>query len=51
MGRPRKSRAKKQSEQVVLYLTPAEKKKLNAAAERAGLPVATFARIHAMGAT
>ena len=50
-GRPRKPRAKKQSEQVVIHLTPAEKKKLNAAADRAGLPVATFARMHAMQAT
>ena len=50
-GRPPKPRAKKQSELVVLHLTPAEKKKLDAAAERAGLPVATFARMHAMQAT
>ena len=51
MGRPCKPRAKKQSEKVVLCLTPAEKKQLDAAAARAGLPVATFARIHTMQAT
>jgi uncharacterized protein (DUF1778 family) len=51
MGRPCKPRAKKQSENVVLRLTPSEKKRLDAAAERAGLPVATFARIRAMQAT
>ena len=43
-GRPRKPRAEKQSALVVIHLTPAEKKKLEAAARRADLPVATLAR-------
>jgi hypothetical protein len=36
---------------VVLHLTPAEKRKLDAAARRAGLPVATLARLRAIGET
>jgi len=45
VGRPKKSRAKKQSIRVVLHLTPEEKKRLDVAAMRAGLPVATLARL------
>jgi hypothetical protein len=48
MGRPRKSAALKQSVKVVLHLTPAEKRKLDAAAARMSLPVATAARIRAL---
>lgn len=48
MGRPRKSASKKQSVRVVLHLTRAEKRLLDAAASRAGLPVATVARLYAM---
>jgi hypothetical protein len=50
MSRPRKPRTKKQSICVVLHLTPAEKKRLDAAAARAGLPVATVARLYTMQA-
>lgn len=50
MGRPRKSRVDKQSCKVVLHLTLAEKKRLDAAARRAGLPVATAVRRYAMRA-
>jgi len=46
-GRPPKSAATKQSAKVVLHLTPAEKKRLDAAAARAKLPVATPARLRA----
>jgi hypothetical protein len=45
MGRPRKSSAQKRSVRVVLLLTTAEKRQLEAAAARAHLPVATFARL------
>jgi len=48
MARPRKPRVDKQSCKVVLHLTPAEKKRLEAAAARSGLPVATVARLYAM---
>ena len=50
MSRPHKPRASKQSVVVVLHLTPAEKKKLEALAKQAGLPVATLARLRAVGA-
>ncbi len=49
MGRPRKLQGQKQSIRVVLYLTPAEKKRLDALARQAGLPVATLARLRAVG--
>jgi hypothetical protein len=48
MARPRKPRAIKQSVVVALHLTPAEKKLLDAAALREGLPVATIARLYAL---
>jgi hypothetical protein len=48
-GRPPKSAATKQSAKVVLHLTPAEKKRLDAEAARAKLPVATLARLRAVG--
>jgi hypothetical protein len=48
MGRPRKSVSKKQSVRLVLHLTLADKKILDDAAKRAGLPVATVARLYAM---
>jgi len=51
MARPRKRRADKQSICVVLHLTPDEKKKLDAAARRADLPVATLARRRALEMT
>lgn len=44
MARPRKSRSDKRSASVTVYLTPSEKKRLDAASERAKLPVATLAR-------
>ena len=50
MARPRKPTAQKQSVKVVLHLTPAEKRLLDAAAGRAGLPVATMVRIGALEA-
>ena len=50
MARPRKSRIDKQSVRVVLHLTMAEKKRLDAEATRAKLPVATLARLRAVGA-
>jgi hypothetical protein len=50
MARPRKSRATKQSVKLVLSLTPAEKKRLEAAAAKDRLPVATAARLYAMRA-
>ncbi len=49
MGRPRKLQGQKQSIRVVLYLTQAEKKRLDALARQAGLPVATLARLRAVG--
>ena len=49
MARPRKAPAKKQSVKVVIHLTPAEKRRLDAAAERVGLPVATLARQRTIG--
>ena len=48
MARPRKTRIEKRSARVVLQFTPGEKKRLEAVAERAGLPVATAARVFAM---
>lgn len=48
MVRPLKSHTAKQSVVVVLHLTPAEKKRLAAAAARDGLPVATVARLYVM---
>lgn len=48
MSRPLKSRASKQSVRVVLHLTPAEKKRLDAAAIKVGLPTATVARLYAL---
>lgn len=48
MARPRKSRASKQSVRVVIHLTRAEKKRLDAAATKSGLPVATVARLYAL---
>ena len=50
MARPRKPAAQKQSVKVVLHLTPAEKRQLDAAAARAGLPVATLVRLSALEA-
>jgi len=50
VARPRKPAAAKQSAKVVLHLTPAEKRKLAAAAARAGLPVATTTRLLALRA-
>jgi hypothetical protein len=50
MARPRKKLIEKRSVDVVLHLTPAEKKRLDAAAARAGLPVATVARLYTMRA-
>jgi hypothetical protein len=50
MARPRKSRATKQSAKVVLHLTLAEKKRLEVAAAKDRLPVATAARLYAMRA-
>ena len=50
MSRPRKPRATKQSVVVALHLTAAEKKRLDAAALREGLPVATVARLYTMRA-
>jgi len=47
MGRPPKPAAEKQSMKVVLHLTPAEKKRLDRAAARAKVPVATLARLRA----
>lgn len=49
MSRPRKPRVSKQSVRVVLHLTVAEKKRLDEMAREAGLPVATFARLRAIG--
>jgi hypothetical protein len=49
MARPRKAAASKRSATVVLYLTPAEKRQLESLARQAGLPVATFARLRALG--
>lgn len=49
MARPRKPRAEKQSILVAIHLTPAEKKKLDSAAKKAGLPVATLARFRVTG--
>jgi hypothetical protein len=49
MPRPRKSKVEKQSVVVVLHLTLAEKKKLDVLAKQAGLPVATLARLRAVG--
>ena len=48
MARPRKTKVDKQSVVVVLHLTLADKKRLDAAAARAGLPVATAARLYAL---
>lgn len=48
MSRPRKTRVQKQSAKVVLHLTLAQKKQLDAAADRIGLPVATVARLYVM---
>jgi len=48
MGRPCKPHAEKQSVRIILNLTPAEKKRLDAAARRAGLSVATVARLYTM---
>jgi hypothetical protein len=48
MARPRKSRVDKQSVRVVLHLTLAEKRKLDALAAKMGLPVATAARIRVL---
>ena len=48
MARPRKPRSDKQSAQVVLYLTPGEKKRLTVAANRAKLSVATLARLRVL---
>ncbi len=45
MGRPRKPRVDKQSVRVVLNFTLAEKKRLDEMARKAGLPVATLARL------
>jgi|HubBroStandDraft_1064217.scaffolds.fasta_scaffold110988_4 hypothetical protein len=45
MVRPLKPRDEKQSVRLILNLTRDEKKQLDAAAARAGLPVATFARL------
>jgi hypothetical protein len=50
MSRSRKPVAHKQSIKVVLHLTPAEKRRLDAAAKREGLPVATAARLYALRA-
>lgn len=49
MARPRKSAANKRSVQVVLYLTPAEKRQIDALAKQRGLSVSTFARLRALG--
>ena len=51
VGRPRKSVDEKQSIRVVLHLTPAEKKRLDALAAKMDLPVATAARIRALGSS
>ena len=51
VGRPRKSVDEKQSIKVVLHLTPAEKKRLDALAAKMDLPVATAARIRALGSS
>lgn len=48
MARPRKPAKTKQSAKVVLHLTPAEKRRLDAAAAQLRLPVATLARLYAM---
>lgn len=48
MARPPKSKADKQSVRVVLHLTPAEKRRLDAIAAKMRLPVATAARIRAL---
>jgi hypothetical protein len=48
MARPRKSKIDKQSVVVALRLTQADKKRFDAAALRAGLPVATMARIYTL---
>jgi hypothetical protein len=50
VARPRKSVSEKQSIKVVLHLTLREKKQLDAAATKAKLPVATLARLRAVGA-
>lgn len=50
MARPRKSRSEKQSVRLVLTLTSSEKRRLDAAAAQAGLPVATYARLRVCGA-
>jgi hypothetical protein len=50
MARPRKLRAVKQSAIVVMKMTPSDKKKLDAAAARERLPVATLARLYVMRA-
>ena len=48
MTRPKKSKVDKQSVVVVLRLTTADKKRLDDAAARIGLPVATAARLYAL---
>jgi hypothetical protein len=48
VARPRKSDATKQSVVVALHLTLAEKRRLDAAAKRVGLPVATAARLYVL---
>jgi len=42
MGRPPKPRAEKLSECVMVRLAPADRKRLEADAKRAGLPLATY---------
>lgn len=51
MARPPKRVRDRQTVVVALRLTRADKERLDAAAAREGLPVATYARVRALAAT
>lgn len=48
MGRPRKPAAQKRSIEIVVRVSPREKKMLVAAADRLGLPLASATRLLAL---